>query len=48
LLFPQTQTVHVYTSPISVTICRDQRVCSAAPVVPDFEMTAAEVFAKKL
>jgi len=48
LLFPQTQTVHVYTSPVSVMICKDQRVCSAAPVVADFEMTAAEVFAKKM
>ena len=48
LLFPQTQTVHACTSPISVTICKDHRVCSAAPVVPDFEMTAEEVFARKM
>ena len=48
LLFPKTQTVHVYTSPISVIICRGDRVCSAAPVVVDFEIRAEEVFAKKM
>ena len=48
LLFPQTQTAHVYTSPISVTICKGGRVCSAAPVVPDFEMRAEEVFVRKM
>lgn len=48
LLFPQTQTVHVYTSPITVMICKGDRVCSAAPVVPDFEMSADEVFAKRM
>ncbi|MFN0216093.1 MAG: Uma2 family endonuclease [Saprospiraceae bacterium] len=48
LLFPQTQTVHIYTSPVSVMICKDDRLCSAAPVVPDFEMRAAEVFARKM
>lgn len=48
LLFPQTQTAHVYTSPISVMICKGDRVCSAAPVVPDFEIRAEEVFARKM
>lgn len=41
---PRTQSVHVYTSPTSVTICTGDRVCSAAPVMPDFELTAGEVF----
>jgi Uma2 family endonuclease len=48
LLFPQTQAVHVYTSPVSVAICRGESLCSASPVLPDFEMTAAQVFAKKM
>lgn len=43
---PRTQSVHVYTSPTAVTICTDDRVCSAAPVLSDFEMTAREVFEK--
>lgn len=41
---PRTQSVHVYTSPTSVTICTGDRICSAAPVLPDFELTASEIF----
>ncbi len=43
---PRTQSVHVYTSPTTVTICTGDRVCSAAPVLADFEMRAGEVFGK--
>ena len=43
---PRTQSIHVYTSPTTVTICTGDRVCSAAPVLPDFEMKAGEVFGK--
>lgn len=43
---PRTQSVHVYTSPTSVTICTGDRECSAAPVLPDFKMRAEEVFGK--
>lgn len=44
-IFPETQTVDVYTSPLSVQICEGAQVCSAAPAIPDFQMTADEVFA---
>lgn len=44
-IFPQTQTVDVYTSPLSVQICEGAQVCSAGPAIPDFQMTADEVFA---
>lgn len=41
---PRSQSVHVYTSPVDVIICTGESVCSAAPVLPDFEMTAREIF----
>lgn len=45
---PADQTVSVYLSPTEVTVCEGPARCSAAPVLPDFEMTAAEVFQKNL
>ena len=44
-IFPHSQKVDVYTSPEQVTICRGKTVCSGAPVLPDFEMAAEELFA---
>ena len=46
LIFPDLDQVHVYTSIFDITICKGDKVCSAAPVLPDFEMTASEVFTK--
>jgi len=46
LIFPDLDQVHVYTSIFDITICKGDKVCSAAPVLPDFGMTASEVFAK--
>jgi len=43
---PRSQSVHVYTSPTTVIICTGERICSATPVLPDFEITAAKVFGK--
>ncbi len=43
---PNFKTVHVFTSPTKIKICMGDEICSAAPVVPDFEMTADEVFFK--
>ena len=41
---PKSQAVHVYTAPTRVSICTGESICSAAPVLPDFEITAQEVF----
>lgn len=41
---PTDQSVSVYTSPVDVKICEGEAVCSAAPALPDFEMTAAAIF----
>lgn len=46
LIFPDLDQVHIYISIFDVTICKDDKVCSAAPVLPDFNMTAGEIFAR--
>lgn len=45
-IVPEEQTVYVYTSPTKVIICEGDTVCSAAPVVPDFEIAAKDIFIK--
>ena len=41
---PAEQTVSVYLSPTDVTVCEGAMRCSAAPILPDFEISAADVF----
>lgn len=43
-IFPESKQVYVYTSPESVTICRGQTVCSAAPALPDLVISAEILF----
>jgi Uma2 family endonuclease len=43
-IFPESKQVYVYTSPESVTICRGQTVCSAAPALPDLAISAEVLF----
>ncbi len=38
LIFPEEKTVHVYTSRRDVKICIENDICSAAPVLPEFEI----------
>ena len=45
LVFPELERVYVYTSPVDVMICQGERVCSAAPVMDDFQISAADLFA---
>lgn len=45
-VIPVTETVKVYTSPKNVTICSDSDICSAAPVLADFQIPAHQVFGK--
>ena len=44
-VFPENEVVYVYTSRKQVTICTDNDVCSASPVLPDFEITVNDLFA---
>jgi len=45
-IIPEEQSVYVYTSPTQVTICEGSKVCPAAPVIPDFEIAAEDIFSK--
>lgn len=44
-IIPDEQVVHVYTSRKTVKICTETDICSAAPVLPEFEVSVAEIFA---
>ncbi len=44
LIFPDSQSVHVYTSRQTVKICLENDICSASPVLPDFEISVADIF----
>jgi Uma2 family endonuclease len=44
LIFPEYQMVEVYTSPRHVTICMENDICSAKPVLDDYEFSVNELF----
>jgi Uma2 family endonuclease len=44
LIFPDLGLVYVYTSAIDVVICKGNRVCSANPVMLDFQISASDLF----
>ena len=44
-IFPENEVVYVYTSRKQVKICTDNDLCSALPVIPDFEITVNDLFA---
>ena len=43
-VIPEIQTVYVFTSPKTVTICTDEDLISAAPLIPDLQLTVAALF----
>ena len=45
LIYPDNKTVHVYTSTKQAQICSDDDVCSAKPVLEDFEISVNNIFA---
>lgn len=45
-VYPIHQEVHVYTSLKTVTICTDDDMLSAAPVLPEMQMTVSELLGK--
>lgn len=47
-IVPEHQLVYVYTSRKHVQICMDNDICSAKPVLPEFEISAAAIFAAEL
>lgn len=43
-ILPEQKLVYVYTSRKQVQICMDDDICSAAPVLPEFEVKVGEIF----
>ena len=44
-IYLEQQAIYVYTSRRDVKICIEDDICSAKPVLPDFEMSANQIFA---
>lgn len=45
LIYPDNQTVQVYNSLKQAQICTDDDICSAKPVLEDFEISVNDIFA---
>ena len=43
-IFPALKKVYVYTAADKVTICIGETICSGVPVLPDFEISAINLF----
>ncbi|MEM9850019.1 MAG: Uma2 family endonuclease [Bacteroidota bacterium] len=43
-IFPDSKQVYVYTAPDEVKICRNEKICSAAPAFPDLSIAAGDLF----
>ena len=43
-IYPNEKVVYVYTSRKSFKICMEDDICSAAPVLPEFEVKVSEIF----
>lgn len=43
-VFPKLKRVNVYRSVRDITVCFGDEVCSAAPALPDFEITVNDIF----
>ena len=47
-IYPKAQIVEVYTSVDDMKYCRGNAICSATPVLPDFEISAKDLFGHKI
>jgi Uma2 family endonuclease len=47
-IYPETETIYVYTSPKNINVCNGDDIVSASPVVPDYTFAAKEIFKKEL
>ncbi len=45
-IFPKQQMVYVFKSMSQIAILRADDICSAAPVIPDFEISINDIFKK--
>ena len=47
-IYPNVGIVRVLTSPRDVRVCLEEDVCTAAPAIPDLQISVAELFSKTL
>ena len=47
-IYPKTEMIYIYTSPKNIKVCQGDDICSAAPVIPDFEFPTGDIFKKEL
>ena len=47
-IYPKTEMIYVYTSPKDIKVCQGDDICSASPVIPDFQFPTKEIFKKEL
>jgi hypothetical protein len=47
-IFPLLEEIHVYSNEDlnSMTICKGETICTAAPLLPNFYLSAADIFKK--
>jgi Uma2 family endonuclease len=45
-ILPRTEKIYVFTSPYAIQVCRGEMLCSAAPALTNFELTANAIFKK--
>jgi Uma2 family endonuclease len=43
-IFPKQKTVHVYTSPVDIKICKGTTISSASPAISDFNVITNDIF----
>jgi Uma2 family endonuclease len=43
-IFPEQKMVHIYRSLDTIEVCRGEKLCSAAPVLLDFDMKVSDIF----
>ena len=46
-IYPKTEMIYIYTSAKSIKVCEGDDICSAAPIIPDFQFAAKEIFKKE-
>ena len=47
-IYPNIRMVKVLTSPRDVAVCFEQDVCSAAPAIPDLQLTVEDLFGEEI
>jgi Uma2 family endonuclease len=47
-IYPETETIYVYTSPKKINVCNGDDIVSASPAVSDYTFPAKEIFKKEL